>query len=458
MRNLHSIALLSALLGSAACGDDNNADDTTTLPSSANAVIPADGFAGRTLRVQISGDNTTWDGSSTVSFGDGITVGTVTAASPTDLIAEITIAPTAAIGLRDVKVTAGGVDSTLTQAFEITSPVTTTFTGTIANGSIALFTLTNHDFDNPFDTTSTGDGFFTPLVFTNLEVAGPAGATLNVSNVAPYSASGTILLDVDAVTGALSVKSGPSGGTIVTSPAESVTVAHRDATPLTAGTSVNATVAKALDSQLYSFGVKATTSTVVAIGATTTNANATPTVFLLPSSGKWADEVTSGANVAQVVSADTNFYAVTLDTAGVQGFQYTVAPASVALTNTLNEVEPNNSALTAQTATIPTSFTTAAGAATLSDDNDQDWIKVTVPAGKKLHVISYGGDDMTDNLIDIYKADGTTLVIESDDSGYLDSVTTGALTAGTYLVKVSVSSFGLVDPAINHYELAIFAD
>ena len=462
MRTFIRFALVGAIAVSGACTTNNTT--TTTATPSANAVIPASGFIGRQMRVEISGDNTTWTSAATVSFGAGVTVGTVTVASPTDLFAEITIAPTAASGLRDVKVSDGGVDATLTQAFQLDNPVTLEIQGTTAQGSIGLFTLTNHDFDNAFDTTSVANpnNPFGAPVFTNLAVNGPTGVTFTVSNVTGYTANGTILLDTNAAPGAVTIESGPTG-TIVTSPAGNLAVAARSATVLALGVAGSATVAKAFDSQLFEYDAAAPgagQALLNTIAATTTSTTAAPTVFLLPASGAWADELTSGASVSQITSAVTKYYAVTLDTSGAQGFQYGVKATALGVT-IVNEVEPNNTVATAQTATVfPAMFSGATGAATLTDDTDVDFIKITVPAGKKVHVITVPGDPQCDTVVDVLNASGVvSLGGPSADTNYHEDFTSTAVpAAGTYLVKISASQAGFFSATMNHYQAVILLE
>jgi hypothetical protein len=103
----------------AACANNNSVTPT------ANGVNPSQSFTGREIRVEVSGDATSWKDGATVSFGDGITVKSVSVASPTDLFADITVADTAALGMRDVVVTSGGT-FTLKQAFLLVSPITVT--------------------------------------------------------------------------------------------------------------------------------------------------------------------------------------------------------------------------------------------------------------------------------------------------------------------------------------------
>ena len=67
MRTLASVLCLSGVLaGFAACGNEND--------PSVSGVYPTAGFIGRKLRVEVSGDATHWDQSTTVDFGPGITV------------------------------------------------------------------------------------------------------------------------------------------------------------------------------------------------------------------------------------------------------------------------------------------------------------------------------------------------------------------------------------------------
>ena len=120
--------------------------------STVSGVFPAEGFTGRSLRVEISGDATEWSGSPGVNFGDGVTVSNVTVASPTTLFADITIADDAAPGLHDVTVTNDGT-FTLKQAFELKSPIEVSFRATSRRVAFRTSPIINHDFDTPFDLT-----------------------------------------------------------------------------------------------------------------------------------------------------------------------------------------------------------------------------------------------------------------------------------------------------------------
>jgi hypothetical protein len=68
-------------------------------------INPGDGLRGRTLNVEILGSNTNFQTMSQVSFGDGITVNARIVNSPEKITANITVAPNAALGFRDITVT-----------------------------------------------------------------------------------------------------------------------------------------------------------------------------------------------------------------------------------------------------------------------------------------------------------------------------------------------------------------
>lgn len=88
-------------------------------PASLSSVSPSSAQQGQSLPVTIIGSNTSFNSSSTVSFGAGITVNSVVANSATNLTANITIAPGAAVGLRDVSVTTDGTALTGTGFFNV---------------------------------------------------------------------------------------------------------------------------------------------------------------------------------------------------------------------------------------------------------------------------------------------------------------------------------------------------
>lgn len=100
-------------------------------------VSPASGSLGATLDVAITGANTHFSqGTSTVSFGAGITVNSVTVGSATQLSANITIAGGAAPGARTVTVTTGGEVVSKVNGFTVLGPNVDIYLPAAATGSV----------------------------------------------------------------------------------------------------------------------------------------------------------------------------------------------------------------------------------------------------------------------------------------------------------------------------------
>jgi hypothetical protein len=98
----------------------------TSIPvtvSSLLSAVPNSGQQGQqNLSVNITGQLTHFtQGSTQVSFGAGITVGTITVTDATHLIAQITIDPAAAVGARTVTVTTGTEVVSLSNGFTVTA-------------------------------------------------------------------------------------------------------------------------------------------------------------------------------------------------------------------------------------------------------------------------------------------------------------------------------------------------
>ncbi len=98
---------------STATDADNNTSEFSNCVEAVGAptltaVTPGSGQQGATLNVSLTGVNTTFvQGTSTASFGQGITVNSLTVTSPTAATANITISPTAFTGGRSISVTTG---------------------------------------------------------------------------------------------------------------------------------------------------------------------------------------------------------------------------------------------------------------------------------------------------------------------------------------------------------------
>jgi hypothetical protein len=446
--HIKHILLLVGVALSGACSD------SYSPTPSASGVFPAEGFIGRKVRVEISGEETKWADGATVSFGDGITVSNVAVASESAIFADLDIANTASLSDHDVTVTSGKETDTLKAAFKTKSPIEITIQGQAAQGSIGQFKITNHDVDNLFDTTHTGDGLFVPIVYTNVALDAGPGVTLQLSALTQFDITGIILIDVDApaMTAPITVVSGPAGGTQVTSSLGAPTaIMARTPTAITSDTTTFA-VANPFDSMLYS--LTSDSPELAQLSIASSNPNGQPGLAILAASGHFADILGGGATTNQIPKPQ--LYVIAYDLTGATG-SVQITNHTVALTSMAADTEPGNNTSTGATqVTAPALVDNA----TLSSESDEDWYKLTVPVGKSIHVVTTPGDPGTDTLVDIYAAgDLTTPLAESSDLDYHEDVVSDPTTAaGTYYVKISASHAGFFSTAQTGYLAAIFLE
>lgn len=426
--------VLVLALAAGACGTD----------PSASGVFPAEGLVGRPVHVEISGDATSWGDGATVSFGDGITVGSVTVASPTDVFADITIADTAAAGLRDVTVSSNG-SFTLKQAFDIELPVELTFTGNIDQGGFPAFTIKNRDFTSPFDSNT-------------VAIGGPNGTSFQVQNSSEFLITGFVSIDVGATPGPVTVTSDADAYV-----AGTMAVGARTATALTSGTPVSGMLANANDSQLYSISSTGA-SQLLHTSFAVSDANANPVAQILGSSGSWSP-MPVGSNFAQVSTGQ--YYLVVFDGGTESGYTYQI---DASLDTITSAAEGNDTANDAPGGALPAgpapAFKQTGGS--LSSIDDSDYIAFTVDSGhanKHLHILTnIGTDTSTDTAVDVVGSNGTTSYMVdpvTGDSGAVDEgsdcsifgcsnggedVISNALPAGNYYIVVSAGAgYGTAD-------------
>src|SRR5687767_2444162 len=131
-----------------------------------DSVAPAQGAQGQTLNVVVTGVG--FQAGTTFNFGAGITVNSTVINSSTQATLNLTIAPTAALGFRDVTGTQspGGLTHTAPNAFEV-----------VAGGAGADLSITK--------TASSG----------TVEVGSNVAFTITVANAGPASASTVVVTD-----------------------------------------------------------------------------------------------------------------------------------------------------------------------------------------------------------------------------------------------------------------------
>lgn len=428
----YSVALL---LAAAACGGDS------TTPT-ASGVFPAEGFTGRALRVEISGDATAWKDGATVDFGAGVTVNSVDVASPTDLFAEITVDPMAAAGKNDVTVTSGGKKLTLTKAFELVSPLAITYQGDVAQYGVPNFTINNLDFESPFDiTTDPATG-----AFTNIAIMSPAGSEFIISSATQYQISGQVFIDANGMTGPVSIVSGPSGGANnVTSAGQTLTVVPR--TPTAFSGTATANFSDVGSSAVY--GVTASGNSILHYTLTASDPNAQPASAILGPGGTWRSDFL-GAGHTLLSGGAASIVVVNL---GGMGYSYTLTGAVEALTTAAEGTDATNG--TSVGALVASSLPFEQTGGKMNNGTDQDWIKFTVDAAhanKSAHVVTDQGDPNTDTALEVTNCqtggtkvtytggrnDGTLCGFfgcgPGDNLG--ENVVSDPLPAGTYCVTV----------------------
>jgi hypothetical protein len=434
-----------------AAGQDGSDGQDAYAAASVSAVTPTRAFLGRTLDVTVSGDATTWSATTTVDFGAGITVNHLTVASVTALVANISVAGDATVGARDVVVHDGTSSQTFAGAFTVDSPLGLTVQGTVAQGSILAVHARTQDLTTPFDTTTEGDGLFTPITYPNLaiDLAATSGITASVSGASDFAVDFTALVDVTAPAAAqdLTIESGPQGATTEFAAPAAINVVARQPIALVAGTPINGTVDQPYESGLYTY-VPADGTNLVEFSADTTS------IALLPASGRWSDLISYAATASVLTTSSDPFYLVTWDSSGGTS-AYTLSATNTALAGSADEVSTTNDSM-ADSQLIP-ALPFALTHATLSSSSDQDWLHFVADAsmvGQSVHVQTLPGDAYTDTVVDVLDATGTSLGGPSDDLDYHEDFVSSPIPAeGDYFVRIYASDY--FDPSQSHYTAVV---
>jgi hypothetical protein len=409
-----------------------------TATPSVSAVLPSRVFLAREVEVTVSGYATNWTENSTLDFGPGVRVKSVTAASPTSLVATLEIAADAPVGARDVKVKEGGSETTYAKAFRVESPIEAFLGGTVAQGSVVYARVENLEAARPFDTKFDFDSNSYP----NISIARSPGVTVQVRDIQLYSIDFAFLVDVNAAPGKrdIVVTSGPPGAEVTFRLPGALDIQKRDAVALTAPQTV--TLAQSGQSALFTFTPGAAFGLVDLVA--TVPDGKTPQLIVLPKSGRFADMIQPGptnqptASTLVTSSADP-YYAIFVDPSGATGYSATIR-GSYAAASSLAEADDND---TPEDAQVAPSLPFVLRDATLSSVDDEDWVKITVAEAdlnKAIRVMTYG-DRQNDTLVEVFDADGETVSGPSSDQFYHERFLTSPITkAGEYFVKISHGS------------------
>ena len=190
--------------------------NVTSGSAQISAVSPPTGTQGlANLNVNLTGLFTHWvNGTSTASFGAGITVNSLTVTSATAATANITISTAATIASRTVTVTTGSEVASITGGFSVLAGVPTLLTaspGTAQAGTSAnvVITGTFTSFQQGFTTVSFGSG----VTVNVITVSSPTQLTVNITVASNATVGGrTIQVNTNSqdvqLTGAFSVLAG----------------------------------------------------------------------------------------------------------------------------------------------------------------------------------------------------------------------------------------------------------
>jgi hypothetical protein len=461
MKRSFILAPVVSLLVLVACssgdaGPKGDVGPAGPVEPSISGIVPGRAFLARKVDVTISGSGTRWAEGTTVDFGEGVAVEKLVVASPTAIVASLSIAATAPAGARDVTVDTDGAASTYKGAFTVESPLALTVKGTAAQGSVFFVTATSKDLSTPFDTTSESGGLFAPPTFTGVTLKDVPGVLVSVSDVSLYKVELTFVADVTSAAGkkAVSLVSGAEGTPQTAFPYPGgLDLAARQAAPLGLGSASSQSAKAPFESKLLTFSPAVGTA-ITDVVVTTKDADFAPKVILLPKSGRFDAALTGFVSTSTFVSTSADpIYAVVLDTSGKTG-DFTILARSTAATTTTEAASNDTFDIAQAIAALPTIVTNGQ----LSSETDVDWYAVTVTAGdagKKLRVITAPGDAEADPIVEIFKDDGTTAVGQKADAGFHENVLSPALTEGTYRIKISVSKESPYKASASRYQLAL---
>lgn len=340
----------------------------STSAASINVVTPRHGFLGRKVEIEISGNNTAFDTSTIVDFGANVTVDKIAVASPTLLVASLSIADAAATGDRDVTVHMGTTTLVATKGFSIDASLGVSIVGgPLVQGDIAYVNFKNLD-TVPL-VTATG------LVPNQIDIQG--GVLIKAASydsLVVYEA----FIDVDAAPGPRTVVFPDAGFGATRFVADKADVAITARTPTAITLPYNAAVV--FDTHSKAFQVQ------------------TSTLGILSVTGD------PGASLSAIAELATGTPQAALDAAPVVNGLASVTRATATITNLVigaNDSVGNDANHTLQLAVIHTpvaSLTAESGTAhdrnsaqvltspaildgTLTASGEEDAYKVSVPAG-----------------------------------------------------------------------------
>jgi hypothetical protein len=414
--------------------------DPTPPPALAN-VTPSEAFLAREGEIVLGGYSTDWANDVTVDLGADVRVTNVSAATSNVMSVDFIVDPGAAPGPRDVTVIIpdGGTE-VAPGALALEPPVSLSFDGTLAQGSIVVAHVQVVDPSIPLDTTSSTDPFGV-TTYTNLAPALGPGLSGTVLSAAALKTDVEIFVD-EPLTGpqAFDLVSGPPGGakdTHFPSPA-GLDVAARTPVALTPGVAVSGTTAAKFATGLYSFAPPSASPLILDFAATASAPGAEPAMLLLPPTGKWVDELTGGSLATWATTATDPIFAVFFDQSGATG-TYAVDLTATTPAATAGAT-PADATMAGAVMASALPFVLTGGQ--LATSASVDWVQVATgpgDTGTRLHVQS-AGDPHTFLDVTIFDSDGTTSVGGNESGGPVNAFAGPLEPSHTYFVVFSAGA------------------
>ncbi len=400
------------------------------------SVTPGFVVPGQTLDVAITGAYTTWTNGALVAFGEGITVNTTSSPSPVALLVNITVAPNAAVGTRDITVTQNGKATVWKAAFKVNPLYKAEVLGKPGRGALALVRLTSYDPDLTFDTSWSG------TTYLGVRATSSPASNIIVQEVTAKRVDLLVTGDLDSPLGMRDLRvinqfGRPSEKSFVFPQLfDFVDVVETSVD----GGSVTGMLPP-FGSAYFKYQGSSSFEQMASVTSTGGAGAAVghPMIAMMGSTGKFTGTALPLTNSFTFTPYSTPYHFVVFDPSGAAGFNYTFS--LLQLTRTL-EMEPNDAKETASALTPP-----ALLSATFTSGTDLDQFKVTVTdgeLGRHLRVRTrYGttGHYSTDSKVEVYTPSGA-LFASSPDTTYHEELRTPALDAtGEWVIKISYGTY-----------------
>lgn len=294
-----------------------------TAPS-ISAVSPLNVYLEHLDTVVISGSGTAWDANTVVDFGAGVSVQSLTVASPTAILAHVLADSSAALGPRSIVVRSAADTTRFEDAFQIEAPLELTLRGSWIPGGQLQALVYQRNAERPFQLPGhlAGASAYLPEAGVHGFGGFPEDRTLELNLRIP--------LNVPAIPTSLAVVSGTDQ---TVSRSEPIDMPELVTVPTPLGTSVQGTISEPYGTVVHEYRTRAG----VAVGFTVAGVSAYPVGpdSMTVAAGGWAfyarQEATWFVSLYAPNSAAGASYTFTVDTTTVTPVPLSQTPATGSL-------------------------------------------------------------------------------------------------------------------------------